>query len=516
MMAIKKATPKTNQKSVVTENPDAIYVVSYSRFSSEMQKELSIEAQQDAIHKYCESHGYICLKDYADRGISGLVENRPEFQNMIRYAIEEKKIKKVIIHKLDRFSRHDAHTPYYINKLYDNGVQVESVTEYFDNSTSGKFVRRIIGATNTLQTDNLSDEVMKVLKLKAKRAEHTGGKPPYGYTILADKLFVKPREAEAVKLMFMMVDLGFSYQQIIDRLYENGYMSTSPDGKFRKATIKAMLQNEKYMGTYTYNKAPSKNTERKRTKQMAKRPEDIIRVEGGCPAIIDPALFQRIQERLKKRGRSSHGMKHYYPLSDNDLIFCQHCGKAMKGNFKKAGRKQTPYTTYVCNGHRDCGCPTKDIQTGYIEDFVLEYLHRVLFSEKVKPHLLKLLQETNGRITREEKSLIEIYEIEIKEKTRIIRNLKEVAKKQQVVPPEVAQDINKAQMERCALEEQIQLLKEKKKSKTYTMEDVNYLEGMFMSYLKTRDTMMTRQFLKGMIERVEIGEDDIEVVVNIA
>ena len=65
-MAIKIARPKTNQTPIVTENPDAVYVVSYSRFSSEQQKEISIEAQQDAIHKYCKKDGYICLKDYAD------------------------------------------------------------------------------------------------------------------------------------------------------------------------------------------------------------------------------------------------------------------------------------------------------------------------------------------------------------------------------------------------------------------------------------------------------------------
>ena len=60
MMTIKKAKVKTNQSAVVIEDSDQVYVISYSRFSSEKQNEISIEAQQDAIHKYCEKHGYIC------------------------------------------------------------------------------------------------------------------------------------------------------------------------------------------------------------------------------------------------------------------------------------------------------------------------------------------------------------------------------------------------------------------------------------------------------------------------
>ena len=173
-MAIKLRT-KVTATSAIEENSDAIYVVSYSRISSDKQKVISIEAQQEAIHKYCASHGYICIKDYADEGISGLTDDRPGFQQMIQDAIADDRVSKVIVHKLDRFSRHNLYSRFYINKLQDEGVRVESVMEYFDETPAGTFMRETTISLGGLYTDNLKSEVMKVLKLKATR-ERTGVK----------------------------------------------------------------------------------------------------------------------------------------------------------------------------------------------------------------------------------------------------------------------------------------------------------------------------------------------------
>lgn len=515
-MAIKKARPKTNQNPIVTENPDAVYVVSYSRFSSEQQKEISIEAQQDAIHKYCKKHGYICLKDYADRAISGLTDQRPEFQQMIHDAIADPRVTKVIVHKMDRFSRHNAHFPQYLNKLSDKGVKLVSVSEYFDDTPIGIYMRDSTISMNGLYTNNLKQEVMKVLKLKASKAERTGGRPPYGYGFLGEKLAIKPREARAVKLMFQMVDCGFSYKKITDTLYSNGYRSRSADGKFKKATIKEMLENEKYMGTFTYNKANGKDSERRRTKYMAKKPEEIIRVKGGCPAIVDEALFWRVQERLSNRASSSRGKKYYYPLSDNGLMVCQYCGKKMSGNFKKAGRNEMPYATYVCNRHRDKGCPTKDIQTKYVDDFVLEYLQGLLFHTEMKPYLLSLLQESVNTGTKEDKEMIAACKEEVEVKTKEIKKWMRVATKMDEVTPEIRETMSALNKERNNLNEQISLLKEKKKRRDFSMKDIDRLEDMFIDYLKNKDTIATRQFLREMIEKITVGEEEIEVVLNIA
>ena len=61
-----------------------IPVVSYSRFSSEMQHETSIEAQQDAINKFAKANGYTVVEEYVDRAKSATTTaKRDEFNRML-------------------------------------------------------------------------------------------------------------------------------------------------------------------------------------------------------------------------------------------------------------------------------------------------------------------------------------------------------------------------------------------------------------------------------------------------
>lgn len=59
-------------------NANQIPVVSYSRFSSDMQHETSIEAQQDAINKYAAANGYTIIEDYVDRAKSATTTAKGE------------------------------------------------------------------------------------------------------------------------------------------------------------------------------------------------------------------------------------------------------------------------------------------------------------------------------------------------------------------------------------------------------------------------------------------------------
>ena len=174
-----------------------------------------------------------------------------------------------------------------------------------------------------------------------------------------------------------------------------------------------------------------------------------------------------------------------------------------------------PYATYVCNRHRDKGCPTKDIQTKYVDDFVLEYLHGLLFHKDMKPYLLSLLQESVNTGTKEDKAMIAACKEEIEAKTKEINKWMRVANKMDEVTPEIREKMSALNKERNNLNEQISLLKEKKKKRDFGMKDIDCLEEMFIDYLKNNDTIATRQFLREMIEKITVGEDEVEVVLNV-
>ena len=90
--------------------------LAYARFSSEGQREESIEAQLRAINEFAEREGYVVCASYVDRAISGTTDNRPEFLRMIDDA-KNGDCDAIICHKLDRFARNRADAAIYRREL---------------------------------------------------------------------------------------------------------------------------------------------------------------------------------------------------------------------------------------------------------------------------------------------------------------------------------------------------------------------------------------------------------------
>ena len=147
---------------------------------------------------------------------------------------------------------------------------------------------------------------------------------------------------------------------------------------------------------------------------------------------------------------------------------------------------------------------------------MLEYLHGLLFHKEMRPYLLKLLQKAVDTGTKEDKAMIAACKEEMEEKTKEIKKWMRVATKMDEIAPEIREKMSILSKERKNLEEQISLLKEKKQRREFGKKDIDRLEEMFIDYLKKNDTVATRQFLQEMVEKVAVGEDDIEVVINIA
>ena len=97
--------------------------VLYARFSSDNQREESIEAQLRAMHEYCSRNSIVVIHEFCDRAKSATTDDRPEFLKMIA-ASREGDFDFAIVHKLDRFSRNRYDSAYYKRELKKNGVQL--------------------------------------------------------------------------------------------------------------------------------------------------------------------------------------------------------------------------------------------------------------------------------------------------------------------------------------------------------------------------------------------------------
>ena len=78
--------------------------VIYARYSSDNQREESIEGQLRECQAFARKNGITLLEPYIDRALSAKTDNRPNFQKMIKDSTA-KKFDVVIVWKLDRFAR---------------------------------------------------------------------------------------------------------------------------------------------------------------------------------------------------------------------------------------------------------------------------------------------------------------------------------------------------------------------------------------------------------------------------
>ena len=203
----------------MSEMTKKVPAVAYARFSSDHQRDESIDAQLRAINDYADRNGFEIVETYTDRALSARSDQRPGFQRMVQDS-RSGAFKVIIVHKLDRFSRDRYDSAFYRHELKKNGVTLCSVVENIDNSPESIILESVIEGMNEYYSKNLARETMKGLKENALTGRHTGGTALFGYKINPDtkRPETDPDEASAVRMIFDMAFKGDSYAKIAHTL----------------------------------------------------------------------------------------------------------------------------------------------------------------------------------------------------------------------------------------------------------------------------------------------------------
>ena len=110
--------------------------VIYARYSSDNQREESIEGQIRECTAYADYNDLEIIGTYIDRAYSARTDNRPEFRRMIKESYR-KQFEVVLVWKLDRFARDRFDSAYYKRILKKNGVRVISAKETISQGAEG-------------------------------------------------------------------------------------------------------------------------------------------------------------------------------------------------------------------------------------------------------------------------------------------------------------------------------------------------------------------------------------------
>ena len=153
--------------------------VIYARYSSDSQREESIEGQLRECREYAERNNMTIVGTYIDRALSAKTADRPEFQRMIKDSAKEL-FKIVLVWKLDRFSRDRYDSARYKVLLKKNNVRVVSATEVISSGADGILLESVLEGFAEYYSADLAEKVNRGMTENVLNKKCNGGTRPVG------------------------------------------------------------------------------------------------------------------------------------------------------------------------------------------------------------------------------------------------------------------------------------------------------------------------------------------------
>ena len=221
--------------------------VIYARYSSDNQREESIEGQIRECTAYAEKNGITIVKHYIDRAISAKTDNRPEFQQMIKDS-DKKLFDIVLVWKLDRFARNRYDSARYKTQLKKNGVKLMSATEIISEGPEGIILESVLEGYAEYYSADLAEKVVRGQTENILKGRCNGGRGTFGYTLDSERKFhIDPLASPFVLESFTKYRDGLTMKEIRDWLNENG-IKNPVGGEFTYNSVEHMLKNRRYIG----------------------------------------------------------------------------------------------------------------------------------------------------------------------------------------------------------------------------------------------------------------------------
>lgn len=371
--------------------------VIYARYSSDNQREESIDGQLRECKAFAAKNDIQIVGTYIDRALSAKTDNRPDFQRMIKDS-EKHTFDVIIVWKLDRFARNRYDSAHYKAILKRNDVRVISATEAISQGAEGIILESVLEGMAEYYSAELSEKVIRGQTENAYKCKFNGGTIPFGYIIDKENNFqLNPETAPFVLSAYQMYDDGKTMSEIAEDLNSKGLRNTRGT-KFNINAISKILRNRRYIGEYKYRD---------------------ITIPDGIPAIVPKDLFERIQKQMQKNKKAP---ARYKAEADYILTTKLYCGKCMSFMVGESGtsRNSTTYRYYKCiDAKRNKGCDKKAVKKDRIEDLVINQIIKVLWDDELIDSLADMVIDLQSK----ENTTLPLLKKQLSETEKSINNM---------------------------------------------------------------------------------------------
>jgi DNA invertase Pin-like site-specific DNA recombinase len=390
--------------------------VIYARYSSENQREASLEDQVRLCKERVAAEGWDLMQVFQDRAISGATLLRPGYQALLA-AVRDGDFDVIVAEALDRLSRDQEDVAALYKRARFAGIRIVTLAE-------GEVAELHVGLKGTMNALFLRDLAAKTHRGLRGRVEagHSGGGNAYGYRVVhrldpeghpvTGERVIDPTEAEIVRRIFREYAAGVSPKRIAYRL-NNERIAGPRSGSWSASTINGNrargtgnLNNELYIGRLVWNRLvyiKDPETGRRRSRQRSDAEHIVIDVPKL--RIVDQELWDAVKMRQADLDHRSPtrdkplAMDESLPFWSKQrprylfsgLMRCGVCG----GGFAKSGA-----STFACSRARNKGpsaCTNRlSIRRDVLESTILDGLaNRLMDPELFKVFVTEFTAEWN-------------------------------------------------------------------------------------------------------------------------
>ena len=425
----------------------SIRVALYARYSSDNQRDASIEDQLRQCRERAAREGWIIVETYSDRAISGASLIRSGIQSLLADA-QAGRFDMVLSEALDRLSRDQEDVAGIFKRLRFANVTIVTLSE-------GEINELHVGLKGTMNALFLKDLAMKTHRGIRGRVEagKIGGGNAYGYRVVhqldargepirGERAIIEER-AEIVRRIFRDYVAGKAPRRIATDLNRGGI--ARPTGKrWSDTTIRGnriissgILNCELYIGVIRWNRQRKlKNPDTGRSAYRLNRESEWIRSEAPELRILPQELWDAAkmrQDELTARykdqidgARAAVGrMKakngglnatHRPRTLLSGLLFCGCCG----GSYARRGQDRYACTNHVLGN----GCDNaRTVDRRVLEARVLTGLRERMMSPEIAAEAMRAYTQETNRLNRQRRSSAESTRRELAEAEKAIAEI---------------------------------------------------------------------------------------------
>ena len=385
-------------------------------------------------------------KEYIELGVSGykLKESERDVLQDIKKDVTNKKIDVLLVFMFDRIGRREEETPFVVQWLINQGIEVWSVKEGQRKieTRADKLINYLTYWQAGGESEKTAIRVREAQEQMAEKGILTyGGKrnAPYGYEFIKSgtytkkgverqKLVIVEKEADVIRKIFELYNVyGYGVGRIAK--YLNNKKIKPKRGKlWGISTISSILSNPIYMGYPAYNRRTTKNAHTKRKLPF----EDWILPKERIDELV--IISEEVWYKTKKIKDS----RNRYVKNDDDIIInkpfqtksdllfigllkCGECGYSfMTSESKKRKRngEEVKYMYYRCSSARftnSCNLNKKSISKEKLEkpilDTIFDFLNNIEkmdLSDEIRNNMQSNQQKEKNELRKCEEEIVEI------------------------------------------------------------------------------------------------------------